>query len=114
MIPVESRCISLENIMEIILIEFSDYPILEIKFRSMSKNKTISLNPYFEKFIRKEIESGRYESVDEVIRAALRLLEVESEKERELLKALKEGEESGLVEDFDPEEHLKSLHKRYL
>ena len=96
------------------MIEFLDYPILEIKFLSMSKNKTISLNTYFEKFISKEIESGRYESVDEVIRAGLRLLEVESEKERQLLKALKEGEESGLVEGFDPEEHLKSLHKKHL
>ncbi|GKW40523.1 type II toxin-antitoxin system ParD family antitoxin [Pectobacterium parvum] len=34
----------------------------------------IALSPYFEQFIREQIESGRYNNVSEVIRAGLRAL----------------------------------------
>lgn len=36
---------------------------------------SIALSPYFEQFIREQIESGRYNNVSEVIRAGLRALE---------------------------------------
>ncbi|MGB8703868.1 MAG: type II toxin-antitoxin system ParD family antitoxin, partial [Gillisia sp.] len=67
----------------------------------MSKNISISLGNHFEEFINEELKSGRYNSVSEIIRSALRLLEREEKKERELIKALHEGEQSGFVEDFD-------------
>jgi antitoxin ParD1/3/4 len=51
--------------------------------------------------------------VSEVIRTALRLLESEERKLNELRNTLIVGEESGWVEDFSPEEHLKSLQKRF-
>ncbi|GAA0875592.1 hypothetical protein GCM10009118_20010 [Wandonia haliotis] len=79
----------------------------------MGRNTSISLGDHFEDFINKEIKSGRYGSVSEVIRAALRLLESEERKINELRDALILGEQSGWVEDFDPEEHLKALHKKY-
>ena len=60
------------------------------------------------------MKSGRYGSVSEVIRSALRLLEREERKEQELIKALEIGEQSGFVEDFDPKENLKELHCKYL
>lgn len=44
---------------------------------------SIALSPYFEKFIREQIDSGRYNNVSEVIRAGLRALE-ERERQREL------------------------------
>lgn len=78
----------------------------------MSKNTSISLGNHFEEFIREEVDSGRYSSASEVIRAALRLLEREEKKERELIKALQEGEDSGFVEDFEPNEYLKKIQKR--
>ncbi|MGM0943677.1 MAG: type II toxin-antitoxin system ParD family antitoxin [Bacteroidota bacterium] len=78
----------------------------------MSKNTSISLGNHFEEFIREEVDSGRYSSASEVIRAALRLLESEEKKERELIKALQEGEDSGFVEDFEPNEYLKKIQKR--
>ncbi|PRX42991.1 type II toxin-antitoxin system ParD family antitoxin [Salegentibacter salegens] len=76
----------------------------------MGKNTLISLGDYFEDFINEEVKSGRYNSANEVIQSALRLLEREERKELELVKALEIGEESGFVENFDPKEHLKKLH----
>ncbi len=80
----------------------------------MGKNTSISLGNHFEEFISSEVQSGKYGSVSEVIRSALRLLEREERKEKELIKALVLGEESGFVDDFDPKENLKSLHKQNL
>lgn len=48
----------------------------------MGKNTSISLGNYFEDFIKNEVKSGRYNSVSEVIRSALRLLEHEEKKKR--------------------------------
>ncbi len=79
----------------------------------MSKNTSRSLGDHFEQFINKEIESGRYASANEVIRTALRLLEREEKKINEMRNALVVGEESGWVKDFNPQDHLKALHKKY-
>ena len=80
----------------------------------MGKNTSISIGNHFEDFISHKVKSGRYSSVSEVIRSALRLLEREDKKEEELIKALKIGEQSGFVENFDPKEHLKELHRKHL
>lgn len=80
----------------------------------MGKNTSISLGDHFEDFIREEVNSGRYGSVSEVIRSALRLLEHEEKKERELIKALEVGENSGFVENFDAKQNLTELHLRNL
>jgi|TARA_B110000093_G_scaffold120922_1_gene129558 antitoxin ParD1/3/4 len=77
----------------------------------MGKNTSISLGNHFEDFIREEVNSGRYGSVSEVIRSALRLLEREEKKE--LIKALKVGENSGFVENFDPKQNLSELHRQH-
>ncbi len=80
----------------------------------MGKNTSITLGNYFEEFIKEEVNSGRYNSVSEVIRSALRLLEQEEKKEKELIKALEVGEQSEFVDDFDPRENLKKLHQEHL
>jgi len=80
----------------------------------MGKNTSISLGDYFEEFINREVKSGKYNSVSEVIRSALRLLEKEDKREKELLEALKAGEKSGFILDFDPDENLKELHRKHL
>ena len=41
---------------------------------------SVSLSPYFETFIREQIESGRYNNTSEVIRAGLRALEEQEQK----------------------------------
>lgn len=79
----------------------------------MAKNTSILLGDYFNEFINKQIKTGQYTSASEVVRAALRLFEHEESKKAELIKALKTGEESGFVEDFDRESLMESLHKKH-
>ena len=37
----------------------------------------------------------------------------EKRKRAELLRLLKEGEDSGMIEDFDPAKFLAALHEKY-
>jgi len=78
----------------------------------MAHNTSILLGDHFESFISAEVNSGRYASVSEVVRTALRLLETEEAKRKSLADALIAGEESGFVKNFDGKEHLKRLHKK--
>jgi antitoxin ParD1/3/4 len=75
----------------------------------MSKNTSITLGSYFDQFIQGILREGRYKNASEVVRAGLRLLEEEEQKIIALRLAIDEGVNSGLAEDFDPEEHLKML-----
>lgn len=80
----------------------------------MGKNTSISIGIHFEDFINDKVKSGSYSSVSEVIRSALRLLEREDKREEELIKALRFGEQSGFIENFDSKENLEKLHSKYL
>jgi antitoxin ParD1/3/4 len=75
----------------------------------MSKNTSITLGSYFDQFIQSVLKKGRYKNTSEVIRAGLRLLEEEEQKMIALRKAIEDGVNSGLAEDYNPEEHLKVL-----
>lgn len=87
---------------------------LSIKSLTMAKNTSVLIGEHFEKFISKEVSSGKYGSASEVVRTALRLLESEEEKKSALLKALSRGEKSKRIENFDPKAQLAKLHKKYL
>ncbi|MFT4533838.1 MAG: antitoxin ParD1/3/4 [Saprospiraceae bacterium] len=79
----------------------------------MSKNTSIILNDYFEKIINTSIRSGRYSSVSEVVRAGLRMVDEEESKIQNLKKAIEDGENSGYLNDFDPQQHLADLNSKY-
>lgn len=80
----------------------------------MGKNTSILLGDYFESYVNQKISSGKYSSVSEVIRSALRLLESEETKTESLINELKIGEKSGMVENFNRNENLKNLHARHI
>jgi len=74
---------------------------------------SVSLSPYFEAFIREQIDSGRYNNTSEVIRAGLRALE---EREQQLkLEALQKAVSAGINsgEGRDAEEVFGRLSRKY-
>ena len=79
----------------------------------MARTVTVSLGPHYEKFIQASIAGGRYNNVSEVIRAALRRLEEDEARLAAIRAALIEGEESGIAEDFDPQEFVERLNAEY-
>lgn len=80
----------------------------------MAKNTSISLGDHFERFIHNEIITGRYNSTSEVIRSALRLLESEEKKTKDLRQALELGEKSKMIENFDSTAHLQDIRKSHV
>lgn len=78
----------------------------------MARNTSISLGDHFDQFIAGQVDSGRYGSASEVVRAGLRLLETNESKLDVLRNALVAGEKSGrakysyeaLVAELDAEQ----------
>jgi antitoxin ParD1/3/4 len=58
----------------------------------------VSLTPELERFIAEQVESGRYRSASEVVRDAVRLLQVQVEEREAKLEALRKAVEVGLAE----------------
>jgi len=64
----------------------------------MAKNTSITLGKHFDQFIRSQVDTGRYGSASEVVRAGLRLLETTETKIETLRRMLLEDEQSGTAE----------------
>ena len=70
--------------------------------RSMPVNDIpFSIDEHFMAFVDSQVREGRYSNASEVLRAALRLLEEQEDKQTALRTALIEGEESGQSVPFD-------------
>lgn len=67
----------------------------------MARNTSISLGDHFASFIDTQVQTGRYGSASDVVRAGLRLLEEHEAKVQALRAALIAGEESGPSTAFD-------------
>jgi antitoxin ParD1/3/4 len=78
----------------------------------MARNTSISLGDHFEGFISRQIESGRYGSASEVIRASLRLLEEYEQKLGTLRQALIDGESSGSAGKLDMNKVKRKARRR--
>lgn len=76
-----------------------------------TKSIHASITPELEGFVKRLIDSGRYSSQSEAVRAALRLLEDKEQLREMKLKALREkiqeGLESGEPEEWDVEKFLE-------
>ena len=55
-----------------------------------------AIGSHFERFVKRQIESGRYSSASEVVRDALRLLEEQEELREAQLKSLREKVQEGI------------------
>lgn len=78
----------------------------------MSKNTSVTLGAHFDEFIGKQLQTGRYGSASEVIRAGLRVLEDSESKLETLRNLLDEGEKSELI-DYSYEELIAELDGKH-
>lgn len=76
----------------------------------MPKNTSISLGEHFDSFVAEQLNSGRYSSASEVVRAGLRLLEDAETRLGTLRKMLQDGENSG-VADYDYDSFIEELDR---
>jgi antitoxin ParD1/3/4 len=79
----------------------------------MARNTSILLGEYFENFIKEQIATGKYNSVSEVVRSALRIFEQEEVKAKSLINELKLGEKSPKIRNFDRNKNLKMLKANF-
>ncbi|MEC3948387.1 type II toxin-antitoxin system ParD family antitoxin [Sphingobium sp. HWE2-09] len=67
----------------------------------MARNTSITIGDHFSQFVSEQVQSGRYGSTSDVVRAGLRLLEEHEARVRALNDALVLGEQSGTPRPFD-------------
>lgn len=72
----------------------------------MPRNTSVTIGEHFTRFIDEQVETGRYASASEVIRAGLRMLEDYEGRLKALDALLQEGIDSGPAEPFDFDEFL--------
>jgi len=76
----------------------------------MAKNTSVTLGDHFDQFITQQLNTGRYGSASEIVRAGLRVLEDQETKLLNLRNMLIQGEQSGVV-DYSYENLLNELDK---
>jgi len=80
----------------------------------MLDSHQIELSKLAQEVIKDKLKSGEFNSVSEVIDAGMTLLKEHEEKLLILRSAIKEGQNSGYIEDFDWETHRDKLRAEYL
>ena len=79
----------------------------------MARNTSILFGEYYENFINGQIATGKYKSVSEVVRTALRHFEQEELQTKSLIAELEIGEKSDKIRNFDRSENLKHLNENF-
>ena len=77
---------------------------------------SFSLGPYWDEFLKQQVAEGRYGSASEVVREALRRMEVEEQKLAALRAHIAEGiadlDAGRVVNDFDIEDVIERAKAR--
>jgi antitoxin ParD1/3/4 len=80
---------------------------------------SVALGNHFEEFVKKQLNSGRFNNVSEVVRAGLRLLEDEEKlreiRHKELKTAIQEGidsEDAGSIEEVVRKNRSRRVARR--
>jgi antitoxin ParD1/3/4 len=76
----------------------------------MAKSTSVNLSDHFCNFIAAQVDTGRYGSASEVVRAGLRILEQREARLQALKDALRDGLDSGIAEDFEFDQWLEQRH----
>ena len=79
----------------------------------MARNTSILIGEYYENFINGQIATGKYNSVSEVVRTALRHFEQEELQTKSLINELEIGENSKKIRNFDRKKNLAFLNKNF-
>ena len=79
----------------------------------MPRNTSVMPGDNFNDFIARAVESGRYASTSDVLRAGLRILEREEQRLDRLRAEIIKGEESGFTEDFDFDNFLSEMNAKH-
>lgn len=79
----------------------------------MGRNTSVALNDHFADFIDSQVDSGRYGSASDVVRAGLRLLEEHETRVRALQEALIEGERSGEPRHINKADFLERMRLKH-
>lgn len=79
----------------------------------MARNTSVSLGKHFADFIDSQVQTGRFGSASDVMRAGLRLLEEHEAKVKALQDALIAGEESGPPAPLDSKAFRKRMRAKY-
>jgi antitoxin ParD1/3/4 len=80
---------------------------------AQSQNTSVSLGEHFTSFINRLVQNGRYNSASDVMRTGLRLLEEQEVKIQALRQALRDGENSGYSENFEPQSLLQQMRDKH-
>ncbi len=78
----------------------------------MPRNTSVTLGEHFDTFVSQKISQGRFQSVSEVVRAGLRRLEEDESKLETLRAKLLAGENSPLLDNFDPQQFLTEMREK--
>ncbi|GGB34868.1 antitoxin [Tistrella bauzanensis] len=79
----------------------------------MSGTTSITIGDHFAAFIQAQVDTGRYGSASEVVRAGLRLLEEHEARVRALQDAIDDGERSGPPQVFDSDAFLARMRVKH-
>ncbi len=75
----------------------------------MARTVTVTLGSHYDAFVKSGIESGRYNNVSEMVRAALRRLEEDEARLAAFCAAIDEGDFSPDVVDFDEDSFISEM-----